>query len=125
MGKFLHNFETSVEFNNEYIGSGYTEPWVSLTQENSAINYNKGSYDFIILDSMTGEVETELDCSALELTGKTYSALYINSYGNKKCIVRYSNDNDSGKWPVYSDGGNWMGYIVCDNGVIKFQAGIA
>lgn len=122
MGKFLHNFETSVEFNNEYIGSGYTEPWVSLTQENSAINYNKGSYDFIILNSRTGEVETELDCSALELTGKTYSALYFNESGNSKCIVRY-NDADE-KWAVYSDDGNWMGYIVCDNGVIKFDVGI-
>lgn len=119
MGKFLHNFETSVEFNNEYIGSGYTEPWVSLTQENSAINYNKGSYDFIILDN--DEVETELDCSALELTGKTYSALYFDEISNSKCIVRYIDE----KWAVYSDDGNWMGYIICDNGVIKFQAGIA
>lgn len=121
MGKFLHKFETSAEFNSEYIGSGYTEPWVSLTQDNYAINYNKSSYDFIILDNMSGEVETELDCSALELTGKTYSALHINdSTGNSKCIVRY-NDVE-GKWSVFKDGDTWIGYIICDNGVIKFEA---
>lgn len=117
MGKFLHNFETSVEFNNEYIGSGYTEPWVSLTQENSAINYNKGSYDFIILDN--DEVETELDCSALELTGKTYSALKFDEISNSKCIVRYS-DVDGGKWKVYMAEIGGVGEIICDNGVIKF-----
>lgn len=33
MKKYLHKFQTEEEFNPEYNGSGYTEPWVSLTND--------------------------------------------------------------------------------------------
>lgn len=31
--KYLHNFETTSEFEEQYNGEGYLEPWVSLTLE--------------------------------------------------------------------------------------------
>ena len=38
MAKYLHLFDTIDDFQNQYQGSGYTEPWVSLTDgENTGI----------------------------------------------------------------------------------------
>ena len=39
--KYLHNYDTDAHFSEDYNGSAYTEPWVSLTQENGEVNYNK------------------------------------------------------------------------------------
>ena len=42
MIKYIHYFETNNDFDKEYNTSAYTEPWVSYTEENGEINYNKG-----------------------------------------------------------------------------------
>lgn len=39
--KWLHNYDTDAHFSEDYNGSAYTEPWVSYTQENGEVNYNK------------------------------------------------------------------------------------
>ena len=41
MGIFLHKFETQNEFVSAYTGQEYIEPWVSYTEENEEVNYNK------------------------------------------------------------------------------------
>ena len=41
--KFLHHYQTDETFNADYYGTAYTEPWVSLTVENSHVDYNKGN----------------------------------------------------------------------------------
>ena len=46
--KYLHNFETDAQFRAEYDGTGYTEPWVSLTQANGDVNYNKSAEPLIL-----------------------------------------------------------------------------
>ena len=32
--QFLHKYQTVTAFTQDYNGTGYTEPWVSLTVEN-------------------------------------------------------------------------------------------
>lgn len=39
MGKYIHRFQTEQEFEDQYYGSGYTEPWLSYT-EGKGTNYN-------------------------------------------------------------------------------------
>ena len=46
MESYLHLFETEQEFDAQYEGSGYTEPWVSYTMETSAVTFNKGPHDY-------------------------------------------------------------------------------
>lgn len=41
MLNFTHLFETEQQFNASYNGSGYTEPWVSYTEETENVAYNK------------------------------------------------------------------------------------
>lgn len=41
MKKYIHLFKTNSEFQDNYNGEDYHEPWLSLTQENMAVNYNK------------------------------------------------------------------------------------
>ena len=43
--KYLHKSQTVSAFTEDYNGSGYTEPWVSYTGENEAVNYNKDIID--------------------------------------------------------------------------------
>jgi len=41
MGKYIHLFETEVELESAYFGKDYIEPWVSYTEENEEVKYNK------------------------------------------------------------------------------------
>ena len=41
--KYLHNYDTVSHFEETYEGTGYTEPWVSYTQENDHVDYNKNT----------------------------------------------------------------------------------
>ena len=43
--RFLHYYESDSDFQTDYNGEAYVEPWVSLTKENEDVNYNKkGDY---------------------------------------------------------------------------------
>ena len=60
MENYLHLFETTQEFEAQYNGSGYTEPWVSYTMETSAVTFNKGggghdySQDYLTFKVVSG-----------------------------------------------------------------------
>ena len=41
MESYIHLYETNQEFTEAYNGPDYKEPWLSLTEENNAINYSK------------------------------------------------------------------------------------
>ena len=41
MSKYIHLYNVDSEFEEDYMGEGYGEPWVSRTLENDEINYNK------------------------------------------------------------------------------------
>lgn len=40
MAKFLHKFDTDVQFESAYTGDTYEEPWVSYTVETREVNFN-------------------------------------------------------------------------------------
>lgn len=44
MGKYLHEFDTVSAFTQAYTGETYEEPWVSLTNETSAVTFNRSPY---------------------------------------------------------------------------------
>ena len=39
--KYVHYYETDSEFRQVYNGNEYEEPWVSLTEQNGEVSYNK------------------------------------------------------------------------------------
>lgn len=73
--KYVHLFETASEFEEAYNGSGYTEPWVSYTQQNSTVNYNKRSHDFVDLGLTSGNLwsTTNVGADAPEDFGNYYA----------------------------------------------------
>jgi hypothetical protein len=83
MGRYLHLYETTSDFEADYNGTAYTEPWVSLTEQSGGVNYNKKpgmpeiTYDMQFGDG--GEVECDdlgaLTCEGLENTAVTYPIL--------------------------------------------------
>lgn len=44
MSKYLHTFDTDSQFEAEYTGPDYKEPWVSYTRENHEVNFNKQGF---------------------------------------------------------------------------------
>ena len=54
MGKYLHLFDTVSAFTQEYNGEAYIEPWVSYTEENEHVDYNKGPGYLQILWEFSG-----------------------------------------------------------------------
>ena len=48
--KFIHRFDTVDDFERDYNGTGYTEPWVSYTEEQGRVNYNKANWARIDLN---------------------------------------------------------------------------
>jgi uncharacterized protein (TIGR02145 family) len=49
MAQYIHLFDTASEFNEAYNGSSYEEPWVSYTEEDQEVHYNKESvqHDYV------------------------------------------------------------------------------
>ena len=41
MGKYLHLYDDVTAFTQDYNGEAYVEPWVSYTEENEHVDYNK------------------------------------------------------------------------------------
>ena len=41
--EYIHLYETEQQFNAEYDGSEYKEPWLSYTESEDEVNYNKKS----------------------------------------------------------------------------------
>ena len=55
MPDYIKYFETETEFNDER-NNNYYEPWVSYTQSNSAVTYNKTEYEKLIETPLTFEI---------------------------------------------------------------------
>ena len=43
MAKYLHLYETNSEFESDYNGEAYDEPWVSFTESTEEVHYNKSN----------------------------------------------------------------------------------
>lgn len=72
MGKYIHKFDTVAEFETAYNGTGYTEPWVSLTVANGAVNYNKpnpfNGHDYVDFGLPSGTIWAAKNVGATDLT---------------------------------------------------------
>ena len=53
MKSYIHLYETNSEFTEAYNGPDYDEPWLSLTEENMTISYNKPKLTAITFNSIT------------------------------------------------------------------------
>lgn len=55
MGKYIHLFETETEYGAAR-RNDYKEPWVSLTEANGEVNYNKSEYEKLLGTPLTFEI---------------------------------------------------------------------
>ena len=53
MESYIHLYETNSEFTAAYNGPDYKEPWLSLTEENMEVNYNKPKLTAITFGTIT------------------------------------------------------------------------
>ena len=56
MAQYIHFFETGTEYNTKRSGANYVEPWVSYTDENDKVNYNKTEYEKLLETPLTFEI---------------------------------------------------------------------
>ena len=72
MGIYIHYFDSASTFDEEYWGSGYTEPWVSYIDENEEVNYNKSEDEILLRTPFTiealgsGDIKWKLKSKSLQ-----------------------------------------------------------
>ena len=71
MESYIHLYKTNSEFTEAYNSLNYKEPWLSLTEENMTINYNKpkliaitfGTITWVTDVPATGGTATKENCT--------------------------------------------------------------
>ena len=53
MESYIQHYKTNSEFTEDYNGPDYVEPWLSLTEQNMEVNYNKPKLTAITFNSIT------------------------------------------------------------------------
>ena len=61
MGKLIHLFNTQSEFEEAYNGNKYIEPWVSYTEQEARVNYNKQYPKIIYKITLTETTEWNIE----------------------------------------------------------------
>lgn len=87
MDKSLHLFDTEAEFQTKYWSAEYEEPWVSLTDENGNVVFNKSEYERMLETPLTFEITGAGDICWL----------FINNSGNGEAKTLEYKKND-GNW---------------------------
>lgn len=66
MGKYLHNFESFNDFEREYYGEDYLEPWVSYTHDGTdeEVRYNRHIHEFVDLGLPSGNLWATMNIGA-------------------------------------------------------------
>ena len=72
--KFIHNYNDLTAFTEDYNGSGYTEPWVSLTHENNKVDFNKKELWFRVFENGYGD---EYTAEELETISHIWDYWYV------------------------------------------------
>ena len=112
MGIYLHKFNTMSEFESNYEGSGYTEPWVSYTTETGATETVKTFTSNIPPDyhgyvsAFTGVFEYVGDYYAPyydpsqggDVYDLEWATMYYPVYTNGKKYVTTQNNNNEQEW---------------------------
>ena len=102
MESYIHLYETNDKFTAAYNGPDYKEPWLSLTEENNAVNYNKpklidfstepltfnivsdGTINWTVLGSSAKTIEYKVnDNEWASITSNTESAKIPVNHGDK------------------------------------------
>ena len=74
MESYIHLYETNSEFTEAYNSPNYKEPWLSLTEENMEVNYNKPKLIDFSTEPLTfnilsaGTINWEADVSSIAKT---------------------------------------------------------
>ena len=103
MESYIHLYETNSEFTAAYNGPDYKEPWLSLTEENMEVNYNKPK---------------SIDFSTEPLTFNILSAGTINWTASNSSITKTIDYklNDGGWTPITSNTGSSAPTITVNSG---------
>ena len=132
MGRYLHLYETASNFEADYNGTAYTEPWVSLTEQNGDVNYNKRTEEkYIRIERLNGDedyrtVDTNLTCEDLEQTGNTYKAYLTEQSGEDEpiesewdVVFDYVDEYRGNVWTLMNDGEpHGTCFVICDDGEV-------
>jgi hypothetical protein len=86
MGKYIHLFGTTAEFEAAYNGESYEEPWVSYTEDSSAVTYNQNT----VTCGDVLPVPPHAEYVASESFSGIYTTFYF--YGYRMCL-------DAPDWP--------------------------
>ena len=72
--RYIHKFKTDSDFQEEYSGEKYKEPWASWTVENDEVNYNKHPERMITVKTFQRISEGQLEEDAtIEYNGTNVS----------------------------------------------------
>ena len=112
--KYIHKFNTDTQFNEVYNGAGYTEPWVSYTEDVTRVDYNKpdpsNGHDYVDLGLPSGTLWATMNIGATkpeeygdyfawgETEPKDIYAWSTYKYGNVyNALTKYCNNSSYGK----------------------------
>lgn len=110
MGQYLHKFATQSGFESAYFGEDYLEPWVSLTDENEAVHYNKTEYEILLGTPLTFEMVEDGSISWKKSTD-------ISSLEN---TIQYS--KNGGEWTsITANTTNGTSIPVSNGDIIQFK----
>lgn len=108
--KYIHLFDTASEFNEAYNGSSYEEPWVSYTEENEKVKYNKSEDEKLKDTPLTFVIQSDGN-----ITWKKYQSSMTDK------TIEYS--KNGGEWiSITSDAGSSAPTIsVVSGDTIQFR----
>lgn len=89
--KFLHKYSTESDFEEDYNGTAYTEPWVSLTEDVDRVDYNKINADLIFdaSDMLMNSLKLVYSNPNLQVDGRKQSITerYFYSFGSSSYFL--------------------------------------
>ena len=88
--KFLHKYSTESDFEEDYNGTAYTEPWVSLTEDVDRVDYNKMDADFIFdaSDMLSNTLKLVYSNPDFQVDGRDTSAVnYTYEFGSSSELL--------------------------------------
>lgn len=113
MAKYLHLYESASTFDNEYWGDSYLEPWVSYTEENGEVNYNKHWADYL-----TFEVLSDGFINLRPMVAD--SAMTLQTTSDFQCMCYEKSEGqevfDEAYLSYSKNGGPWVDMLHVDSG---------
>ena len=88
---YLHKFDTMSEFEEEYNGSNYYEPWVSAVVANEEVAFNKKDITAITLDNIVWAVDVPATGGTATKDNCTFTVTGYRSNGSTTNITTVAN----------------------------------